>query len=89
MHSLSSRSPARPTGISSRDAYAVSAEFYDVLQGEADAAHVRELYGTAVGRARLGVLDIGAGTGRVTLLGLAESEVGCTPSSPRVPCAPR
>ncbi|WP_329557177.1 class I SAM-dependent methyltransferase [Streptomyces sp. NBC_00696] len=76
MYSLSSRSPAHPTGTSSRDAYAVSAEFYDVLQGEADAAQVRELYGTAVGSARHGVLDIGAGTGRVTLLGLAESEVG-------------
>ncbi|MFJ6087885.1 class I SAM-dependent methyltransferase [Streptomyces sp. NPDC092369] len=59
----------------SGDAYAVSAEFYDVLQGEVDAAQVRDLYGTAVGSARLGVLDIGAGTGRVTLLGLAASEV--------------
>lgn len=56
-----------------RDAYAISAEFHDVLQAERDAARVRRLYGGRVRHARIGVLDIGAGTGRVTLLGLAES----------------
>ncbi|MEU5893305.1 class I SAM-dependent methyltransferase [Streptomyces sp. NPDC047461] len=76
MYSLSSRSPARPASAPSAEAYAVSAEFYDVLQGEADAAHVRDLYGEAVANARVGVLDIGAGTGRVTLLGVAGADVG-------------
>jgi len=58
-----------------QDAYAVSAEFYDVLQAERDAARVHRLYGGQVRRARLGVLDVGAGTGRVTLMSLAESRV--------------
>ncbi|MEV7450216.1 class I SAM-dependent methyltransferase [Streptomyces nigra] len=57
------------------DSYAVTAEFYDILQADQDAARVRELYGPHVARARLGVLDIGAGTGRVTLMSLAESTV--------------
>jgi SAM-dependent methyltransferase len=57
------------------DSYAVTAEFYDILQAERDAARVRDLYGRHVARARLGVLDIGAGTGRVTLMSLAESTV--------------
>ncbi|MGW1627369.1 class I SAM-dependent methyltransferase [Streptomyces sp. NPDC002172] len=75
MYLLSSRSPAHPMSAPSGEAYAVSAEFYDVLQGEADAAHVRQLYGEAVGNARVAVLDIGTGTGRVTPLGLAGADV--------------
>ncbi|MEU9355599.1 methyltransferase [Streptomyces griseoloalbus] len=55
--------------------YAVTAEFHDILQADRDAARVRDLYGRHVARARLGVLDIGAGTGRVTLMSLAESAV--------------
>ncbi|MFD5721734.1 methyltransferase [Streptomyces sp. NPDC127036] len=58
-----------------RDSYAVTAEFYDVLQAEQDAVRVRELYGEDVQRARVGVLDVGAGTGRVALMGLMESQV--------------
>ncbi|MFD5281694.1 class I SAM-dependent methyltransferase [Streptomyces rubrogriseus] len=58
------------------DSYAVTAEFYDILQADRDAARVHDLYGRHVARARLGVLDIGAGTGRVTLMSLAESAVG-------------
>ncbi|MBT2408998.1 class I SAM-dependent methyltransferase [Streptomyces sp. ISL-12] len=71
MHTVVTRAPAavRPAP----DAYAVTAEFYDILQAEADAARVRRLYRRAVASARLGVLDIGAGTGRVTLMSLAES----------------
>ena len=53
-----------------QDTYAVSAEFYDILQGEADTARVRYLYRDAVRKARVGVLDVGAGTGRVTLMSL-------------------
>ncbi|MFJ4624416.1 class I SAM-dependent methyltransferase [Streptomyces sp. NPDC088812] len=58
------------------DSYAVTAEFYDILQAGEDETLVRCLYGPAVGEARLGVLDIGAGTGRVTLMSLSESRVG-------------
>ncbi|MER6158183.1 class I SAM-dependent methyltransferase [Streptomyces sp. NPDC001868] len=62
-----------PLDREEQDAYAISAEFYDVLQAERDAARVRRLYGAAVGSARVGVLDVGAGTGRVTLMSLMES----------------
>lgn len=62
-------------GRESQDAYAVSAEFYDVLQAERDQARVRSLYRDDVGRARVGVLDVGAGTGCVTLMSLLESRV--------------
>ncbi|MCX4706409.1 hypothetical protein [Streptomyces sp. NBC_01373] len=58
------------------DDYAVSAEFYDVLQARQDEIRVHHLYGRDAGRARLGVLDIGAGTGRVTMMSLMESRVG-------------
>jgi SAM-dependent methyltransferase len=57
------------------DTYAISAEFYDVLQAERDGIRVRQLYSGDVGNARLGVLDVGAGTGRVTLMSLMESQV--------------
>ncbi|QFQ95049.1 class I SAM-dependent methyltransferase [Streptomyces phaeolivaceus] len=57
------------------DAYAISAEFYDVLQAERDDARVRRLYGGDVAGARVGVLDVGAGTGRVTLMSPAGSRV--------------
>lgn len=58
------------------DDYAVSAEFYDVLQAHQDEIRVHHLYGRDAGRARLGMLDIGAGTGRVTMMSLMESRVG-------------
>lgn len=62
-------------GREHQDAYAISAEFYDVLQGERDEARVRSLYRDDVRRARVGVLDVGAGTGCVTLMSLLESRV--------------
>lgn len=62
-------------GRQHQDAYAISAEFYDVLQGERDEVRVRTLYRDDVRRARVGVLDVGAGTGRVTLMSLLESRV--------------
>lgn len=65
----------RSPGREEPDAYAISAEFYDVLQGERDAARVRRFYGRDVGSARVGVLDVGAGTGRVTVMSLMESQV--------------
>ncbi|KOG75909.1 hypothetical protein ADK77_00180 [Streptomyces antibioticus] len=64
-----------PTYRSPTDSYAVTAEFYDVLQAGEDETRVRHLYGREVAKARVGVLDIGAGTGRVTLMSVAESQV--------------
>ncbi|MER5436713.1 class I SAM-dependent methyltransferase [Streptomyces sp. NPDC002588] len=64
-----------PLGREQQDAYAISAEFYDVLQAERDEARVRRLYRDDVRKARVGVLDVGAGTGRVTLMSLMESQV--------------
>ncbi|HEY9329607.1 MAG TPA: class I SAM-dependent methyltransferase [Streptomyces sp.] len=63
-----------PAPVTQPDSYAVTAEFYDILQAERDGERVRDLYARQVAQARLGVLDIGAGTGRVTLMSLAESE---------------
>ncbi|WP_159038140.1 class I SAM-dependent methyltransferase [Streptomyces sp. WM6386] len=65
--------PVDAPGRERQDAYAVSAEFYDVLQAERDEARVRALYRDDVRGARVGVLDVGAGTGRVTLMSLLES----------------
>ncbi|MGQ4386285.1 methyltransferase [Streptomyces sp. SAS_270] len=67
--------PADVPGRERQDAYAVGAEFYDVLQAERDEARVRALYRADVRGARVGVLDVGAGTGRVTLMSLLESHV--------------
>ena len=72
MHSVIAKAPDTRT---QPDPYAVSAEFYDVLQAHDDDRRVRRLYGPAVAKARLGVVDVGAGTGRVTLMSLAQSEV--------------
>ncbi|MBQ0850423.1 class I SAM-dependent methyltransferase [Streptomyces sp. BH-SS-21] len=73
MHSVFAEAPdtrAQP------EPYAVSAEFYDILQAHDDDRHVRRLYGAAVAQARMGIVDVGAGTGRVTLMSLARSKVG-------------
>ncbi|MGI5460771.1 methyltransferase [Streptomyces sp. CA-249302] len=67
--------PVDAPGRQDQDAYAISAEFYDVLQAERDEARVRSFYRDDVRRARVGVLDVGAGTGRVTLMSLLESRV--------------
>ncbi|AZQ32766.1 class I SAM-dependent methyltransferase [Streptomyces cyaneochromogenes] len=65
--------PVVPPGREAPDAYAISAEFYDILQADLDRARVRRFYGRAVRGARRGVLDVGAGTGRVTFMCLARS----------------
>ncbi|MEV8427129.1 class I SAM-dependent methyltransferase [Streptomyces sp. HUAS 31] len=64
-----------PPSPEPRDAYEVSAEFYDILQADRDRARVHRFYARDVRTARGGVLDVGAGTGRVTLMSLAESRV--------------
>ncbi|WP_328436415.1 class I SAM-dependent methyltransferase [Streptomyces sp. NBC_00444] len=75
MHPSPTDGSVVPLGREELDAYAISAEFYDVLQAERDGALVHRLYSGDVGNARLGVLDVGAGTGCVTLMSLMESEV--------------
>jgi SAM-dependent methyltransferase len=72
---MSTAAATAPTVRTHPDSYAVTAEFYDVLQAHEDEVRVRHLYGSGVAKAHLGVLDIGAGTGRVTLMSLAESRV--------------
>ncbi|MFI6007522.1 class I SAM-dependent methyltransferase [Streptomyces sp. NPDC051243] len=72
---MSDVSFAPPAREEHPDAYTVSAEFYDILQADQDRARVRRFYGRDVRLARRGVLDVGAGTGRVTLMSLAESRV--------------
>ncbi|MFD6193478.1 class I SAM-dependent methyltransferase [Streptomyces sp. NPDC060275] len=73
MHSVI---PGAPAVGPPQDDYAVTAEFYDVLQAEQDTARVRHLYRRDVAGAHVGVLDIGAGTGRVTEMSLRESLAG-------------
>ncbi|RKE16826.1 class I SAM-dependent methyltransferase [Streptomyces sp. TLI_171] len=46
--------------------YAVSVEFYDLLQADRDRRLALRRYAEAAGRARRGILDVGAGTGIVT-----------------------
>ncbi|RPF30461.1 bifunctional 2-polyprenyl-6-hydroxyphenol methylase/3-demethylubiquinol 3-O-methyltransferase UbiG [Streptomyces sp. TLI_185] len=75
MHPVIAKAPNGRPHPGFADSYAVTAEFYDVLQADRDEARVHHLYGRQVARARVGVLDIGAGTGRVTLMSLARSRV--------------
>ncbi|CAM5446387.1 hypothetical protein GCM10010334_27410 [Streptomyces finlayi] len=70
MHTVITRTPNIRRGS---DSYAVTAEFYDILQADEDEARVRRLYGREIAGARHGVLDIGAGTGRVTMLSVTDS----------------
>ncbi|WP_234439824.1 class I SAM-dependent methyltransferase [Streptomyces bicolor] len=62
-----------PSAREPPDACEISAELYDSLQADQDRARVRRFYGRDVRLARRGVLDVGAGTGRVTLVSLAQS----------------
>ncbi|WP_345645444.1 class I SAM-dependent methyltransferase [Streptomyces siamensis] len=54
-------------------AYTVSVEFYDLLQAERDRRQAKRRFTQAARRACRGILDIGAGTGIVTEVLLAES----------------
>ena len=48
------------------DAYAVSAEFYDVLQARDERARAERLFASPARRARSGIIEVGAGSGLVT-----------------------
>ncbi|MFE2347922.1 class I SAM-dependent methyltransferase [Kitasatospora cineracea] len=74
--------PARPgraatagTRAPQESDYAVSAEFYDLLQAEGDRWRARRWFAAAAGRARQGIVDFGAGTGLVTEVLLESSGV--------------
>ncbi|MEU4116075.1 class I SAM-dependent methyltransferase [Kitasatospora sp. NPDC028055] len=60
---------------SSGGGYAVSAEFYDLLQAETDRRLAERRFAEAATRARHAVLDVGAGTGIVTEVLLRASSV--------------
>jgi trans-aconitate methyltransferase len=51
----------------------VTAEFYDILQAEADRRLAERRFAAAASRARQGIVDVGAGTGIVTEVLLARS----------------
>ncbi|WP_354637973.1 class I SAM-dependent methyltransferase [Kitasatospora camelliae] len=55
--------------------YAVSAEFYDLLQAETDRRQAARWFAGPAGRARAAIVDLGAGTGIVTEVLLAASAV--------------
>ncbi|MGW7446241.1 class I SAM-dependent methyltransferase [Kitasatospora sp. NPDC054795] len=55
--------------------YAVSAEFYDLLQAETDRRLAERRFAAAATRARHAVLDVGAGTGTATEVLLRASSV--------------
>ncbi|NEB77624.1 class I SAM-dependent methyltransferase [Streptomyces sp. SID14478] len=59
---IDSSSPSAP--------YTVTAEFYDLLHAEFDRRRTARLYGPHLDRARV-VVDLGAGSGLITLLALA------------------
>lgn len=48
------------------DAYAVSAEFYDVLQARDERTRAERLFASPARRARSGIVEVGSGSGLVT-----------------------
>ncbi|AUS78670.1 class I SAM-dependent methyltransferase [Actinoalloteichus sp. AHMU CJ021] len=65
------REPAEPPG----DPYSVTAEFYDLLHLDGYREWARTWLATSARRARLGVLEVGSGTGAMTWVLAEESEV--------------
>ncbi|MFD9791459.1 class I SAM-dependent methyltransferase [Streptomyces sp. NPDC059070] len=61
--------------MSDTGGYAVSAEFYDLLQAETDRRVAERRFAEAAVRARRAILDVGAGTGIVTEVLLEASGV--------------
>jgi SAM-dependent methyltransferase len=55
------------------DAYTVTAEFYEILQAESERRLSEHRFARAAAQARLGIVDVGAGTGIVTEVVLARS----------------
>lgn len=75
-HAAEAANPATPS-LAPAEPYAVTAEFYDILQAESDRRLADRRFGPAAGAARVGIVDVGAGTGIVTevLLGRSAAPV--------------
>ncbi|MEV7596009.1 class I SAM-dependent methyltransferase [Kitasatospora sp. NPDC089797] len=65
--------------------YAVTAEFYDLLQAETDRRQARRRFAEPAARARQAILDVGAGTGIVTGILLTASAVPVHAVEPSAP----
>lgn len=77
----------RPEGAAapSAEPYTVTAEFYDILQSEADRRLADRRFAAAASRAREGIVDAGAGTGIVTEVLLARSAAPVHAVEPSTP----
>lgn len=69
----------------SAEPYAVTAEFYDILQSEADRRLADRRFALAASRAHAGIVDVGAGTGIVTEVLLARSAAPIHAVEPSAP----
>lgn len=65
--------------------YAVTAEFYDILQGESERRLADRRFASAARAARVGIVDVGAGTGIVTEILLARSAAPIHAVEPSTP----
>lgn len=65
--------------------YTVTAEFYDILQAESDRRLADRRFAAAASRARVGIVDVGAGTGIVTEVLLARSAAPIHAVEPSTP----
>ncbi|ACU72294.1 Methyltransferase type 12 [Catenulispora acidiphila DSM 44928] len=65
--------------------YTVTAEFYDILQAESDRRLAEHRFAAAASAARVGIVDVGAGTGIVTEVLLARSAAPVHAVEPATP----
>jgi SAM-dependent methyltransferase len=75
----------RNDGAAVAEPYAVSAEFYDILQAETDRRRAEHRFSTAAATARTGIVDVGAGTGIVTEVLLTHSAAPIHAIEPSTP----
>jgi SAM-dependent methyltransferase len=75
----------RRAGNDSAEPYAVTAEFYDILQAETDQRLAEHRFAAAADAARVGIVDVGAGTGIVTEVLLSRSTVPIHAVEPSAP----
>lgn len=79
------RQDQRSEPFSAPEPYTVTAEFYDILQAESDRRLAERRFAAAARAARVGIVDVGAGTGITTELLLTRSAApvhAVEPSSP-------
>lgn len=75
----------RSDGSVAAQPYAVTAEFYDILQAESDRRLADRRFASAASAARVGIVDVGAGTGIVTEVLLAGSAAPVHAVEPSAP----